>query len=195
MPGGTDPHATRLWSAWQSDGTAWLAARPGDGPPDGSVVGWRFAVSPDGAASEPPAGEMPVFETVCGKDAAASGHKRVAVVVDFGDADADAFPGEQPPRQDVVKCVAGAEGATAVQLLASAARVRVNDQGGVVAVDDYPAREKGGAEPAAPAAAESAGESGGSPVVWIAGGAGVLLLLGGGAVVATRRRAKSPAAG
>ncbi|TMR07970.1 hypothetical protein ETD86_49750 [Nonomuraea turkmeniaca] len=188
LPGAADPHATRLWSVWQSDGTAWLATAAGDTPADGSVIGWRFSAAPDGAASESPGGDLPAFETVCGKDPAASGHKRVAVVVDFGDGDTDAYPGDQPPAQGTLKCVAGAKDATAAQLLATAAKVRVNGQGDVVAVNDYPAKEKDGTQLASAAPAPDGG--GGLPVGLIAGGAGVLALIAGGAVVATRRRAK-----
>ncbi|MFG1701686.1 SCO2322 family protein [Nonomuraea sp. M3C6] len=195
VPGAADPNATRVWSVWQSDGTAWLAATAKDAPPDGSVIGWRFSVALDGArapAAESPGGDQPSFQAVCGKDAAASGHKRVVVAVDFGDGDADAYPGDRPPAQGAVKCVAGAEDATTAQLLASAARVRVNAQGDVVTVDDYPAREKGGTDLGA-ATAPAADQGGGPPIALIAGGAGALALLAGGAVVATRRRAKSPA--
>ncbi|TMR89804.1 hypothetical protein [Nonomuraea basaltis] len=57
-PGSAGPDATRLWSVWQSDGTAWLAAAAGDSPQDGSVIGWRFSAAPDRAASESPGGEL-----------------------------------------------------------------------------------------------------------------------------------------
>ncbi|MFI7700833.1 hypothetical protein [Nonomuraea sp. NPDC049480] len=90
LPGGADSHATRLWSVWQSDGTAWLAAAAGDSPPDGSVIGRRFSAAPDEAASESPGGDLPSFEGVCGGDVAGSGHKRVAVAVDHGDGETDA---------------------------------------------------------------------------------------------------------
>ncbi|MEU8249459.1 SCO2322 family protein [Nonomuraea sp. NPDC048916] len=191
VPGGPDPNAPRLWSVWRSDGTAWLAVSARDVPSDGSVVGWRFSASPDGTATEPPGGDLPGFEAVCGKDAAVSGHKRVVVTVDFGDGDTDAYPGDQPPAQGLLKCVAAAENASTAQLLASVARVRADAEGAVVAVDDYPARQKGGAEQ--DVAVSSSGPAGGPPLALILGGAGVLVLLAGGAVVATRRRSRSPA--
>lgn len=189
VPGGPDPNAARVWSVWQSDGTAWLAATPADVPKDGAVIGWRFSVAADGSAAESPGGDQPAFDQVCGKQAAASGQKRVAVQVDFGDAASDAYPGDTPPAQGLLKCVSGAENASAAQLLALAADAKVNPQGEVVAVDDYPAKEKGGAAPT-PAAGGSQG--GGLPLTWILGGAGALVLVAGGAVVATRRRAKAP---
>lgn len=180
----------RLWSVWQSDGTAWLAVTARDVPPDGSVVGWRFSAAPDASASEPPGGELPSFQSVCGQDTAGSGHKRVALAVDFGD-DADARPGDRPPAQDVLRCVAGVEDATTAQLLASAARVRVNAQGEVVAVTDHPPGETDGT---ILAPAPAMGSPIGSPVLLVAGGVGTLLLLAGGTIIATRRRSGTPSA-
>jgi hypothetical protein len=63
-------------------------------------------------STEPPRGDLPSFQTVCGGDAAASGSKRVVVRVDFGDAESDAFVGEQPPSEELTKCVTGAEAAS-----------------------------------------------------------------------------------
>ncbi|WP_336210611.1 SCO2322 family protein [Nonomuraea sp. LPB2021202275-12-8] len=188
---GRDPGAARLWSVWQSDGTAWLGTTARDVPPDGSVVGWRFAASPDGTASEPPGGDQPAFQAVCGMDTAASGHKRVVVVVDFGDADSDAYPGDRPPAGDLLECVTAAEDATSAQLLASAARTRANTAGDVVSIDGYPAKERGGSDLGA--AEPAAAPSGGPPLTLLLAGAGALALLGGGTVVATRRRSRSPA--
>ncbi|MFI9836668.1 SCO2322 family protein [Nonomuraea sp. NPDC051941] len=185
-----DPGVPRTWSAWQSDGTAWLAVTADAAPPDGSVIGWRFSVAPDGARGESPGGDLPSFQAVCGRDAAGSGHKRVVVAVDFGDGEADAYPGERAPGQSAPKCVAGAEDATAAQLLASTAKVRVNAQGAVVAVADYPFRERGGTELAA-AAASAAPSGSGLPITLVAAGAGAIALLAGGAVAATRRRSRT----
>ncbi|MEO3789817.1 hypothetical protein ABGB14_06370 [Nonomuraea sp. B10E15] len=140
-----------------------------------------------------PAGELPSFQALCGKDTAGSGHKRVVVAVDFGEAGTDAYPGEHPPAEPSATCVAGAESATTARLLASMAGVRVNAGGDVVAVDGYPGREKGGT--ALDGALPETASEGGVPVTWIAGGAGVLALLGGGALVAARRRTTVKAGG
>ena len=185
VPGAPDPNAPRAWSFWSSDGTAWLTGDQNSPVPDGSILGWRFAASADGSA-QPPNGDMPEFARICGKQPAAAGHKRVAIVVDFGDTETDAYPGDRPPSA-ISTCVSGTESASGTQLLASTAKTRTDAQGAPLAIGDYPSREKGGTPitAATPPPAE-----GGLPVLWIAGGAGVLLLLGGGAVVATRRRAK-----
>ncbi|MCK2220629.1 hypothetical protein MF672_043530 [Actinomadura sp. ATCC 31491] len=207
MPGAADPDATRLWSVWQSDGTAWLATSAEARPADGAVVGWRLSAVPGGSfgsSGEPPGGDLPTFGTVCGKDVAASGHKRVALAVDFGDgagdgADegpgdgagdgaGDAYPGDRPPSR-VLACVSGAEDATAAQLLAGAAQVRVDGRGGVVSVNGHPSRAAGAAA-LPPAPAVDGGSSGGTPVGVIAGGAGAVVLLAGAAVLAARRRAR-----
>ncbi|MFI7418068.1 SCO2322 family protein [Nonomuraea sp. NPDC049684] len=206
-PGGPAPGAVRLWGVWRSDGTAWLASTAAYEPADGSVVGWRFAVSADGSVGEPPGGELPSFPAVCVQDAAGSGHKRVAVAVDFGDGEGDVPPGDRPPAHPLLRCVTGAEDATAAQLLASAARVGVNGRGEVVSVSGYPSQGVGavpsqgvGSVPsqggtassreagAAERAAGPAGAPGGVPALLIAGGAGVLLLLAGGTALAARRR-------
>ncbi|GAA3554654.1 hypothetical protein GCM10022419_038810 [Nonomuraea rosea] len=189
VPEAAAPGVTRAWSVWQSDGTAWLATTAQDAPPDGSVIGWRFSAAPDAAAGESPGGELPSFRIVCGKDAATSGHKRVVVMVDFGDGESDAYPGDRPPAKGVLKCVAGAEDATAAHLLATAAKVRANAQGDVVTIGDYPAQDKGGTDLSPDPTGSDPG--GGLPIALIAGGAGALVLLGGGAVVATRRRTRS----
>ncbi|MEV4164056.1 SCO2322 family protein [Nonomuraea dietziae] len=186
-PTGPDPDAARMWSYWQSDGTAWLSGQAGTAARDGSVIGWRFAATPDGSAAESPRGDLPAFDQVCGKEPATSGHQRVAVVVDFGDAETDAYPGEQPPAA-LTRCVSGAEGATGVDLLALAGRVRAEGPGEVLSVNDYPARAKGGSEVAA---APSEPAEGGLPVLWIAGGAGAAVLLAGGVLVARRSRGRA----
>ncbi|GAA2382896.1 SCO2322 family protein [Nonomuraea africana] len=186
-PAGPDPNAVRVWSYWQSDGTAWLSGQAGTAARDGSVIGWRFAATPDGSAAESPGGDLPAFDRICGKEPAASGHQRVAVVVDFGDAETDAYPGEQPPGA-LTRCVSGAEGATGVDLLALAAQVRAEGSDTVLAVNDYPARAKGGSEVAAP---PSVPADGGLPVLWLAGGAGAAALLAGGVLVARRSRRRA----
>ncbi|MFD1938003.1 SCO2322 family protein [Nonomuraea mangrovi] len=184
-PGAPDPNAARLWSYWQSDGTAWLSGQADAAVRDGSVIGWRFAAAPDGSAAESPGGELPAFDQICGKEPAASGHQRVALVIDFGDTGTDAYPGERPPAP-VTTCVAGAEGATGMQALALAARVRAESSGTVLAVNDYPARAKGGAAPA-----PSPAQDGGPPVLWIAGGVAAVAIVGGGVLVARRSRGRA----
>ncbi|MGW5688741.1 SCO2322 family protein [Nonomuraea sp. NPDC003754] len=190
VTGGVDPNAARRWSYWHSDGTAWLSGEAGAAVRDGAVIGWRFAAAPDGSAPESPRGELPAFDQVCGKEPAASGHQRVAVVTDFGDPDLDAYPGERPPAS-LTACVTAPEGATGVQALALATRVRAEPAGTVLAVNDYPARAKGGAAPSLPATPSAPLEDGGLPVAWIAGGVAALALVGAGVLAARRSRRRT----
>ncbi|GLW10569.1 hypothetical protein Misp01_56970 [Microtetraspora sp. NBRC 13810] len=191
LPGAPDPDAPRAWSFWQSDGTAWLTAPEAAAettPADGATVGWRFAASPDQVAAEAPGGDIPVFEQLCKDVPAAEGEKRVVVAVDFGDAEADAYPGETPPSDTpVVRCVSAGEPATALQLLASMTKAGVDATGRVATVQGYPARAAGDdvREAAAPVATE---EAGGLPLPLIAGGAALLILLAITILLLTRRR-------
>lgn len=193
-PGAADPDAPRAWSAWLSDGVAWLeAADAAFVPQDRQVVGWRFAASPDGLTADAPR-QVPDFEEVCGGQAAPAGQKRVAVAVDFGDAETDAYPGETPPADaQRVRCVVAPQDATGLQLLPALARPRVNGEGRLVALDGYPARSAGdGTEVAAPAAATAQENGGGSALPLLLGG-GAAVLAGAGALsLARRRRSRHP---
>lgn len=184
------PDTPRQWTFWQSDGLAWLAPEAGAVPADGSVIGWRFGVSPDGAGTDSPR-EVPAFDDVCGGQAAGSGQKRVVLAVDFGDGEVDAYPGDTPP-QSTVTCVVAPSSATSLQLLSSeATRPRVDDSGNVLAVSGYPAKNTAtgkelpisqAAAPAAPASKE-----GGAPVLLIAGGV-LAVAAGVGVFFLLRRR-------
>ncbi|MDF5758518.1 SCO2322 family protein [Spongiactinospora sp. TRM90649] len=193
VPGAPDPDAPRAWSFWESDGTAWLTAQKPAGdtvPADGSAIGWRFAALSDGVAAEAPGGDVPAFEAVCGGQTAASGSKRVAVTVDYGDAQGDAWPGETPPDGPLTKCVVTGEGATGIQVLASVARPRVNGTGQVVAIDSYPAREKDAGRdvvPAAGAATDTETETGGPSLALILAGIAVVALPATAVLFLTRR--------
>ncbi|WP_062351559.1 SCO2322 family protein [Herbidospora yilanensis] len=185
------PDTPRQWTFWQSDGLAWLAPEAGAVPADGSVIGWRFGVSPDGTGTDSPR-EVPAFDDVCGGQAAASGQKRVVLAVDFGDGEVDAYPGDTPP-QSTVTCVVAPSSATSLQLLSSeTTRPRVDDTGNVLAVSGYPAKNTttGRELPVSQAAGSppaAAPEEGGTPVLLLAGGA-VAVAAGVGVFFLLRRR-------
>ncbi|GAA5073936.1 hypothetical protein HNP84_009809 [Thermocatellispora tengchongensis] len=193
VPGGPDPDAPRGWSFWQSDGTAWLTAgevSADSTPKDGATIGWRFAATPDGVPAEAPGGDIPVFEQVC-KEQAAAGKKRVAVAVDFGDAEADAYPGETPPASaPMVKCVVADEPATALQILGSVATARVDQTGRVLTVNGYPAKAGSAGQPAPGGATAGDGQegSGGLPMLLIIGAVVVIVAAGATAWLMTRRK-------
>ncbi|WP_157244414.1 GPS-CTERM domain-containing protein [Nonomuraea typhae] len=149
------------WTVWESDGTAWLAARPDDPVSAGDLIGWRYAA---GAGEPPGRGWMTYVEQCAGPS---DSLREAAVVIDFGDAQR----GERPPAP-VRACVRVDEGATAAQVPAKVAEVRTGARGEVAAVNGYPA-----APPPGP------------PVPLLAGGVAVLILLAAVVLLAVRRRA------
>ncbi|RSS56401.1 hypothetical protein EF918_34145, partial [Streptomyces sp. WAC06614] len=90
----------RYWSFWEGGGAQeWTYANQGPSqlrPQDGTVLGFRFAVSQDAAAEAARPRAAADFAAICGTTAPVEGRKRVALVVDFG-VPADAPSGEAPP--------------------------------------------------------------------------------------------------
>ncbi|WP_262986032.1 SCO2322 family protein, partial [Streptomyces sp. CBMA123] len=93
----------RYWSFWHgADGGAWTYQQQGPAiavPPDGSVDGWRFAVSPDGGQDAAKPRTAARFDEICAATPAQDGRKRVAVVLDFGTAEDAGASAAQPPEQ------------------------------------------------------------------------------------------------
>ncbi len=133
--------AYRYWTYWQAPAGSWEFATAGPAslvPVDGSVEGWRFAVTTQsGAPSDAPRVE-PTFDDICGSTPAAEGSKRVAVVVDPGPA-ALAPAGEQPPDL-VAACVSLPVEATGLEALQTVTSIRT-DGGLICGLGGYPARE------------------------------------------------------
>lgn len=131
--------AYRYWSYWTGGSAGWTFASQGAArvPADGSVDGWRFAVSPATGSSKPPR-TAAGFGAVCGSTDPVAGSKRVAVVVDYG-TDADAPPGDPPPDGPVAACVVIRADANGYAVLAEATR-QIRVEGGLVCgVSGYPA--------------------------------------------------------
>lgn len=141
--------AYRYWGYWlgtPDQAQQWTFASVGPAfrtPADGTVEGWRFAVA-SLQSSTPPA-IAPDFDAICGPTPVRDGRKRVALIVDPGGA-SDAPEGQQPPGAWAM-CVSAEPGANGMEILRSAADVRL-DRGFVCAVAGYPTRE------CAPSAAE-----------------------------------------
>ncbi|GLF93923.1 SCO2322 family protein [Streptomyces yaizuensis] len=188
----------RYWSFWQTDGGGWAYATEGPAthrPDDGSVVGFRFAVSENSADSARPR-QTPGFGAVCGTTAEKSGAKRVALVIDPGTA-ADAPSGETPPQARTA-CASVPSSATTADALASVAKpLRYNGQALLCAISGYPrtgcgdqvGTEKGaekGAEKASPTASDDT-DSGG-PSLGVLLGAAAIAALGAAALWQSRRR-------
>ena len=133
--------AYRYWSYWWGGDGGWAYASAGAGthrPADGSVEGWRFSVSGDGASSSRPPRAGPDFAALCAGTPAAAGKKRVGVVIDHGTGD-DSPDGETPPSARGA-CAVVPDAATGAAVLAAVAAYRVED-GLVCGIDGYPARE------------------------------------------------------
>ncbi|MFJ8015088.1 SCO2322 family protein [Streptomyces sp. NPDC096339] len=205
----------RYWSFWDSAaGGPWSYATVGPSmarPADGSVQGFRFAVSKDASdeAARPRAAAD--FSAICGATPAADGKKRVALVVDFG-VPADAPSGEAPPQEAPrTACAQVAPDATTAEALASVAKpLRYNGAAMLCAISGYPAQGCGepiastasgspesaaapgsdsGGSPSSAAAAPRAEEGGGPSAGLITGLAAVAALAAAG-IWQSRRRAR-----
>jgi hypothetical protein len=145
--------AYRYWGYYQWDGSTWQFASKGPDqlkPADGSVEGWRFAVAaPD--STRLPRVEVS-FDEVCAGTDAASGKKRVAVVIDYGRA-ADSEDGATPP-EPIAECASVDAAATGLEVLGAVADVRA-DKGLVCGLDGYPATGCGGEVKSVSAAAKA----------------------------------------
>ncbi|MFD4247459.1 SCO2322 family protein [Streptomyces sp. NPDC058525] len=132
----------RYWSFWDGAGGTWAYATVGPSmarPADGSVQGFRFAVSKDAAAEAARPRAAADFTAICGATPAAEGRKRVALVIDFGlpeDAPSDETPPQGDPR---TACAQVAPEATAAEALASVAKpLRYNSAALLCGVTGYP---------------------------------------------------------
>ncbi|MFG2875931.1 SCO2322 family protein [Streptomyces sp. NPDC048337] len=190
----------RYWSFWDGAGGRWAYATTGPSmarPADGSVQGFRFAVSKDAGdqAAQPRAAAD--FGAVCGATAPVEGRKRVAVVVDFG-VPADAPAGDAPPQAEPrTACAQVAPEATAAEALAAVAKpLRYNSAALLCAISDYP--KQGCGEPLAdaptgspaPRAEAPAGGDGGPSAGLLAGLAAVSALAAAAIWQSRRRRSR-----
>lgn len=133
--------AYRYWTYWQGGTGTWAFATAGPAsliPPDGSVEGWRFAVTTTAGNAIDAPQAAPDFAAICGSTPAQPNHKRVALVVDPG-SPAIAPEGQTPPPP-ITTCVVAEPDATGYQVLRATTSVRT-DKGLICAVSDYPSGE------------------------------------------------------
>ncbi|MFD0421575.1 SCO2322 family protein [Streptomyces parvus] len=200
----------RYWSFWEGNGKNWEYATQGPSvlrPDDGTVQGFRFAVSEDSGDADQPR-RAPDFGAICADTPAEDGKKRVALVIDPGTT-TDAPDGEKPPALRTA-CAQVAPDASSAEALAAVAKpLRYDDSAMLCAISGYPktgcgeqvSGDSGSAKPTEPSepsepseptkTAEDAGEEGdggGGPSVGLLVGIGAVLLLGIAAVVQARRR-------
>ncbi len=193
----------RYWSFWEGTGKNWEYATQGPSllrPDDGTVQGFRFAVSEDSGDADQPR-RAPDFGAICAGTPAKDGTKRVALVIDPGTT-ADAPDGEQPPALRTA-CAQVAPDASSAEALAAVAKpLRYDDSAMLCAVSGYPrtgcgeqvSGDSGSAKPSEPTKTTGdrdkgeEGDGGGGPSVGLLVGIGAVLLLGIAAVVQARRR-------
>ncbi|MEU3227118.1 SCO2322 family protein [Streptomyces sp. NPDC006976] len=194
----------RYWSFWEGSASGWTYATQGPSlvrPGDGSVQGFRFAVSADSQDASKPR-RAPDFAKICADTPAEDGSKRVALVIDPGVA-ADAPAGETPPAPRTA-CARVPGDASSAEALASVAEpLRYDTSAMLCAISGYPATgcgeqtsrdgnggsDSGGSRaPTSASAAGSSSGSGGGPSAGVLVGIGAVLLLGIAAVAQARRR-------
>lgn len=199
--------AYRYWSYWQAapGATAWSFATQGPAtaiPADGAVEGWRFGLAESATVGDDAPASPPDFDAVCAETAPADGMKRVALVIDAGEA--QIAPVGQTPPALAVACVLAEPEATGFDVLTSVVGVRT-ERGLICALAGYPEAECApvldeaavaaltaatGSAPAAtaPATAPAAPETG-SPIATLAV-ATLLFAAAGVGIVAARRRGR-----
>nr|WP_237539016.1 SCO2322 family protein [Streptomyces sp. SID486] len=183
----------RYWSFWERAGGHWTYATQGPSsarPDDGTVQGFRFAVSEDSADASRPRGTAD-FATVCAGTPAKPGTKRVALVLDFGTGE-DAPSGETPPGRRTA-CARVPSDATSADALAAVAKpLRYDTNALLCAIAGYPAKgcgEQVSGSAGSAAKKESAPEPDDSgPSLGLPVGAGLVALLAGAAAWQARRR-------
>jgi hypothetical protein len=188
----------RYWSFWERTGDQWTYATEGPStarPADGAVEGFRFAVSADSADATRPRG-VTRFATICAHTPARAGHKRVALVIDFGTA-ADAPGGETPPKARTACAVLAPDATTAEALAAVAGPLRYDTNALLCAIAGYPQKgcgeqvsssgDKTATATQQPTASKDNGGGNGPSLGLWAGGAAVVLL-GAAAFWQSRRR-------
>ncbi|CAM5392393.1 SCO2322 family protein [Streptomyces aurantiogriseus] len=192
-PGQAQAAGYRYWSFWEHDGKRWIYATEGPStarPADGTVQGFRFAISENSQDAAQPRGATS-FAAICARTPAKEGRKRVALLIDFG-TKADAPTGEAPPASRTT-CARLPEDATSAEALASVAKpLRYDTNALLCAIAGYP--KSGCGEQVTtgkqPTTTEKSGEDGedGGPSVGVYAGGTLIAALAAAAVWQARRR-------
>lgn len=149
-PGAAHAVGYQFWGFFVLTEDEWGFASEGAGtfvPDDGSVNGYRFAISADDDVRVPRA--TLTFEEICADTPAEDGSKRIGVVVDPG-RDVDAPEGETP-FEPGAQCVVADTGATSQEVLEIAAQdLRTAASGLICGIGGYPSAGGCGDEVAEP---------------------------------------------
>lgn len=192
----------RYWAFWERQDSTWSYATQGPAqarPGDGSVQGFRFAVSAEADDFAAPRSTAE-FAEICADTEERDGRKRVALVIDFG-TPAHAPDGERPPKPRTVCASVGEDASTADALAAVAPPLRYDSSAMLCAIEGYPKagcgeQVSGSDEPSAgessPAASSEAAEqesgSADGPSAGLLAGVGAVAVLGAAALWQSRRR-------
>ncbi|ESP97170.1 hypothetical protein EES44_08405 [Streptomyces sp. ADI96-15] len=195
----------RYWSFWEREGSTWSYATQGPAqlrPDDGSVQGFRFAVSAEADASAAPRSKA-AFAEICEDTEERDGRKRIALVLDFGTT-ADAPEGERPPKARTACASVAEDASTADALAAVAPPLRYDSSAMLCAIDGYPEtgcgeQVSGAREPSAQESSDAASpgseesdsgsaSGGGGPSAGLLVGVGAVAVLGVAALWQSRRR-------
>ena len=184
----------RYWTYWTTNNGSWEFRQIGPAaniPKDGSVEGWKFAISSQSGDEQAKPGFTAVdtFQEICASTPAVTDKKRVALVVDPGTPQA-APQGDQTGSLTST-CVQIDPNATGYNVLRSVFPVRTSN-GLICGIDGYPTIEcadvvddsSSAMDPTATSPTESTPSSSPLPVVIVA----LVLGVGGGFVWQLRRR-------
>lgn len=187
------------WSYWtQPSAGTWALSAAGAGtqtPVDGSVIGWRYGVgSIDGINQPPRSGDT--FDRLCASTPAATGKKRVGVVVDSG-IPAVAASGQQPPPITTA-CASVPSASNALQVTGAITAERTTPEGMVCGLGGYPASgcgsqvsatvattDPGGATTSGETSTAGASSANAWPTLL---GVAVIIVLGAGGILIARKR-------
>jgi hypothetical protein len=146
----TTPSADAASKGWRylgyfqaAPGTStWKAAMTGPTVDieDGAVEGWSFVFSSDDVPSVAPK-TKPSFASICGKTKADSDTKRIALVIEFGNA-AYAPKGEKV-QKPIVRCVTTAKSSQGIDVLGQVIKVRSASSGLICGLNGFPKKECG----------------------------------------------------
>lgn len=131
----------RYWTYWHGSAAGWSFATAGPAsviPADGSVEGWRFAITATAGAPGDQPRITPSFADVCAGTPEEAGRKRVALVIDPGPQ--STAPDGQSPGPVVATCVVADPEANGYHVLRTVAEMRTED-GLVCGIAGYPTGE------------------------------------------------------
>ncbi len=133
----------RYWTYWTTNNGTWEFRQIGPAaniPADGSVEGWKFAISSQSGdeQAKPTFSPTNAFEEICGSTPTLPEMKRVALVIDPGVTQA-APQGDQPGAMTTT-CVQIEIPATGYSVLRSFVSVRTSN-GLICGIDGYPTFE------------------------------------------------------